>query len=178
MRGKLYVVPSRSHVTCAASLAHHGLLGPVERLRLFVVDLTSVPVKQLTSLVSCVTDDLFIRSVSGCDLTRVLEAVRCRNLFIDSQALGSEETQALMWAMESSVEKLGLGQDGDMTLDISVLVQYSGHGKCRWIKCYYETAANYREKLRLWAESKHWKVSVDHASCIKINGINSTTDQY
>ena len=105
---------------------------------------SSVPVQQLTSLVSCVTSDLFIRGVSGCDLTRVLESVRCRHLFIDSQTLGSEETQALMWAMESSVEKLCLGQDGDMILDISVLVQYSGHGKCRWIKCYYGAAAIYR----------------------------------
>ena len=42
----------------------------------------------LTSLVSCVTGDLFIRSVSGCDLIRDVESL------IDSQSLGSEEIQA------------------------------------------------------------------------------------
>ena len=42
-------------ITCAASLAHHGLLGSVEEMSLCDVDLTSVPAEHLASLFSSVT---------------------------------------------------------------------------------------------------------------------------
>ena len=45
-------------ITCAASLAHHRLLGCVKDLWLFNIDLTSVSAEHLTSLVSIVTQGL------------------------------------------------------------------------------------------------------------------------
>ena len=42
-------------ITCAASLAHHGFLGSVDEMRLWDVDLTTVPAEHLASLVSSVT---------------------------------------------------------------------------------------------------------------------------
>ena len=40
---------------CGASLAHHGLLSSVRKMKLRHVDLSSVPAQHLASLVSCVT---------------------------------------------------------------------------------------------------------------------------
>ena len=102
-------------IICAASLAHHGLLGSVDWIRLGNVDLrdvdpTSVPAEHLTSLVSCVTGWVSIMKVSGCDLVTILDNVKSRVLNIPNQSLGSEETQALVQAMESGVEEVGLNE--------------------------------------------------------------------
>ena len=78
---------------------------------------------------------------------------------IYSQSLWSEETQALVRAMESCLEQVWL-YDG-VTLDISDLMEYSGQGKCRKIDCYHDTKERYREKLRTWAASKNWEVTRD-----------------
>ena len=126
----LDVYPCRlSEITCAASLAHHRLLGSVNVMRLHDVDLTSVPAEHLASLASCVTMRVAIRNVSGCGLVTILDSVNCAQLVITDQSLGCEETQALLWAMESGVKKVVLG----------------GH--------------RYREQLRTWATSRNWKVT-------------------
>ena len=91
-------------ITCAASLAHHGLLSSVEEMRLCDVDLTSVPAEHLASLASCVTRCVYIWNISGCGLVTILDNVKSKVLWIISQSLGSEETQALVRAMESGVE--------------------------------------------------------------------------
>ena len=57
-----------SVITCAASLAHHGLLGSVQEMRLFHVDLTSVPAEHLASLASSVSGRFNIENISVCDL--------------------------------------------------------------------------------------------------------------
>ena len=50
-------------IMCGASLAQHGLLDSVKDLRLYNIDLSSVPAQHLTSLASCVTSKLFIMNV-------------------------------------------------------------------------------------------------------------------
>ena len=107
---------------CAASLAHHGLLGSVRDLDLILVDLSPVPAQHLASLASCVTRRLNIEKVSGCDLVSLLSSLKCGNLTIYDQSLGREETQALVQAMESRVEKVELGNE--VTLDIDTLIEY------------------------------------------------------
>ena len=47
-----------SELMCAATLAHHGLLGSVKMMALFDVDLSPVPAQHLASLASCVTGKL------------------------------------------------------------------------------------------------------------------------
>ena len=117
------------------------------------VDLTSVPAEHLASLVSSVTEWLGIRNVSGCDLVNILESVKSIRLAIFRQSLGSEETQALVWAMESRVGWVGL--DREVTLDIRDLMEYNGQGKCRVVECYSDTADRYRVQLRTWAKSRN-----------------------
>ena len=95
-------------ITCAASLAHHGLLGSVEEIWLCDVDLTSITPEHLASLISSVTGFVIIENVSGCDLVTILDNVKSKVLYIYSQSLGSEETQALLRAKESRVEEVQL----------------------------------------------------------------------
>ena len=138
--------------TCAASLAHHGLLGSVEDMRLPNVDLTSVPAEHLASLVSSVRWRVSIGNIIGCDLVTILDSVKSKVLWISSQSLSSEETQALVRAMESHVEEVEL--DGDVTLDIKVLMEYNGQGKCRKLICNYIAATRYRDQLNTWARGR------------------------
>ena len=142
--------------TCAASLAHHGLLGSVSYMSLGDVDLTSVTAEHLASLVS-VTGRVYIGNVSGSALVTILDSVKGEVFWICRQSLDSEETQALVRAMESRVEIVLL--NAGVTLDIRDLMEYSGQGKCREVECFRDTADRYKEQLRTWATSRNWEVT-------------------
>ena len=146
-------------ITCAASLAHHRLLGSVHEMWLGIVDLTSVPAEHLASLASSVTGIVDIKNVRGCDLVTILDSVKSRVLSIRNQSLGREETQALVRAMESRVEEVKLIEE--VTLNIRVLMEYSGQGKCWKLVCGNNSANRYREQLRTWATSRNWRVNCD-----------------
>ena len=147
--------PELQKVTCAASLAHHGFIKSIQSLLLSRLDLSSIPVDHLASLVSCVTWRVEIRSdVTGCDLLRFIDSLRCEWLYIGVN-LGSEETQALVKAMESHVVNLRIrAVPGRMTLDIKALTEYSGQGKCSLIQWY--VSKHKEEDMRTWAQSKNW----------------------
>ena len=146
-------------ITCSASLAHQGLLGSVKCIGLRNVDLTSVTAEHLATLVSSVWERVIIWNVSGCDLVTILESVKSEMLVIQDQSLGREETQALVRAMESSVESVWL--DREVTLEIRDLMEYSGQRKCWFAGCYSDTTDRYREQLRTWATSRNWTVNRD-----------------
>ena len=119
-------------------------------------DLSSVPARHLSSLTSCVTRRLCFRNVNGCDLVRILTSLKCRCLEIQKQSLGRQETRALVQAMESDVTmvKLGNGMDGEMTLDIGVLTEFSWQNeRLRLLALYYKTATRYREEVRDWVRA-------------------------
>ena len=156
-------------IPCAASLAQHGLLGSVENMRLSNVDLTPVPAEHLATLVSSVTSCVDITNVSGCDLVTILDSVKSNELEISNRRLGTEETQALVRAMETGVELVRL-EEG-VTLDIGGLMEYSGQGKCQEVECHYDTAATYRDKLRRWATSRNWAVTSEAEYIIIIERI-------
>ena len=153
-------IPRLPEIIYAASLAHHGLLGSVLMMELRDVDLSSVPAEHLASLASIVTSWVNIREVSGCGLVTILESVKRIWLNIYSQSLGSEETQALVQAMESHVELVKLYRG--VTLDIRVLMEYSGQERCKKVMCESDTARKYREQLRTWTLSRNWEVTDDH----------------
>ena len=125
--------PRLREITTAASLAHHGILDSVDDMVLENVDLTSVPVKHLASLASCVTQCVEIINISNVII--ILDSVNCETLSISRQSLSSEETLALVQAMESRVERVNLGVwqndlPSQLCLDIRALNQYSGQGRC------------------------------------------------
>ena len=154
------VNPTLPEVTCAASLAHKGMLGTVKHLRLDDINLVSVPAQHLASLVSSVTWTLDVAEVRG-DLVTILDNVRSEELYIVKQSLWTEDTEALVRAMETRVEAVELG---DLTLEMETLTKYSGHGKCNKVMSDGESdlydflGAKYREELRSWATSKGWYV--------------------
>ena len=80
---------------------------------------------------------------------------------ISRQTLSSEETQALVRAMESRVETVTLGDWGDVSLDIRALTQYSGQGKCWRVSCSDDTAVRYREEVNTWARRMNWTEDLD-----------------
>ena len=72
--------------------------------------------------------------------------------------MGSEETKALVRAMESHLVNVRIRESGRMTLDINALTQYSGQGKCSKIHCYgYVYNKVFKEELETWAQRKNWK---------------------
>ena len=144
-------------ITWASSLVHHGMIGSLKNMMLYNVDLTSIPPEHLASLTSCVTAGVYIFNVSGCDLVTIMDSVKSKELYIQRQFLGSEETQALVRAMESGVESVEL--DEEVTLDIRSLMEYSGQGKCRRVWCHYRSKDIYRDQLRTWAMSRNWTVN-------------------
>ena len=161
---------------CAASLAHHGLLGSVVELKLWDVDLSPVPAQHLASLFSCVFDSgLRINNVSGCDLVSLLSSLKCHGLYITRQSLGREETRALVRAMETGVTAVSLGGWEEVILDMETLAEYSGQGVCSWVTLYDDTAARYRGELVTWARSRNWGVHADKDwQCVVKH--SSTTD--
>ena len=122
------------------------------------MDLTSVPAEHLASLISCVTDQLDIINVIS--LMSILNNVKSKvkAISISNQSMSSEETRAMVRAMESNVEIVILG-DGEVTLDIGILTQYSGQGKCGVVECFDDTADRYRENVRSWARRINWSVT-------------------
>ena len=144
--------------TCAASLAYHGLLGSVNKISLHNVNLTSIPEEHLTSIISSVKAEVDICKVRDCNLVNLLDSIKSRVMRIRSQSLGSEETRALVRAMESRVEFVEL--DKGVTIDIRILREYSGTGKCDAVCCYDNTARRYRKKLATWATSKNWEARI------------------
>ena len=155
-------------INCAAGLAYHRLLGSEQVMVLRNVDLTSVPTEHLASLASSVTGIVSINNLCGCNLVTILDSVKSQVLLIRSQSLVSEETRALVRAMETGVKIVRLYRE--VTLDIRDLMGYSGHGKCREVVCYRarDTADRYREKLRTWATSKNWEMICDGGDCFVV----------
>ena len=72
------ILSNLPEITCASSLAHHGLLDSVLSMWLRDFDLTSVPDEHLASLVSRVSGQVVIKNVSGCDLITILGSVKSK----------------------------------------------------------------------------------------------------
>jgi len=170
--GELFL--GKSELTCAACLACHGLLGSLRYLYLCNVDLSSVPALHLASLASGVTGIVEIQNVTGCDLVSILTSLKCKVLVIYSQSLGSEESQALVQAMETGVKFVRLCGE-EVTLDIEALAEYSGQGVCKrvvlrcpllaeprlsnvvqWRPMYHKLSRAVEEMS--WARSRNWRV--------------------
>ena len=166
-------------IVTAACLAYHGMLGSVERMFLVNVDLSSVPTKHLAALTSSLRPEssVVIENVSNTDLSPILDSVRCSWLEMGNQNLSTEETRALVRAMESGVEWICLGWQGDVMMDMAALTRYSGLGSCekililretdryseearRWISI--ENGDKYSEETRRWAQMMNWTCDINH----------------
>ena len=160
--------PDIMKVKCAASLAHHGLLDSVAELKLWDVDPSLVPAHHLASLVSCVTS--FLSIDTGCDLVNIfssvskIETMSIITGYSTGIGLGREETQALVLAMESSVEGVTLYGE----LDTEALAEYSGQGACRKVEFDDDIKTSYKEELRTLVRNRNWRVGEDRDWCFSI----------
>lgn len=144
---------SLSKIVTAASLAYHGMLGSVKWMFLEDVD--------LASLVLCATKCVDIRNVSN--IINILDNIRCKYLEITRQTLSSEETYALVRAMESRVEVVTMGFGGGVSLDCKTLTQFSEQGKCREFVCWVENADRSWKEVSSWAQRRiEWYVFEDN----------------
>ena len=154
------LAPRLECITCVAALTHHHhILCKIDSIVLIDVDLSTVPTSHLMSLVSSVTETLLVEDVTGCDLVTLFDLVQCVRIIIKRQILKSEETQALVRAMESRVEKVRLD---DVELDMETLTEYSGQGS--YMVLDYETdeiATDVKNvgKLKTWATENTWMLN-------------------
>ena len=148
---------------------------------MYNVDLSPVPNNHMASLASSVTWAVLIKNVGSCDLIRILNNLECNRLCINRQSLSTEETGALVQAMESRVEEVSLSGWEEVSLDISVLTQYNGEGRCREVVCYDAAADRYWDELSTWSSKINWRwetngiVGVDLDSYVHIH--KSCTDE-
>ena len=160
-------------ILCASSLAHHGLLGSLEYLGLWQVDLASVPPHRLASLASCVTNCIdILPSASNIDLVSFLDSINCEELKLtrDYRLEKREEVQALMRAMETRLVFVYLRPEDMMT----VLTQYSGRGRCSKLVCDlpdYQASLCCKlvNEVKSWARRINWRVSL-RGSTLKMIG--------
>ena len=177
VREQLDWLGSASMTSCAASLAYHGLLGQPEEMliaELWSHDLTSIPTEHLAALASWMPSlcDVSLNNVSGIDMESFLHSLKCQDFGIYKQTLGREETEALVQAMESRVERVHLLEP--VTLEMETLVTYSGLG--RWwgvtVGCCDDDTelwrVNIKEPLKNWALSRDWTVTTDYNSLLTI----------
>ena len=140
---------SRCAVTRAADLAHQGLLGSVEKMKLYGYNLSSVPAKHLIALTSSLTQRIGIWKVSGCDLVAIMDSLKCEEIEISDHVLSSEETRALIRALDSRVKVLAKFEN--VTLDHTVLNEASGIGKEKVKRSeHYWRVKNYNEHCSFW----------------------------
>ena len=154
-----------THIADAASLAHHGFLDSVRVLSLKKVDLSSIPINHLASLVACVKDKVRIDCPRPrYDFSPILDNVKCEHLSITMLLLG-KEYEALVRAMKTRVRKLSIGRKFIPLIPwfIEELKKYDGKGICEkvyFLQMYY-VELHHRLDIELWVMDRKWQVLAD-----------------
>ena len=134
-----------------------GLLTSVESMKLFNIDISSIPEENMSALCSVVTDYVRIYNVTG-DVIPVLNSLQqCRELRIGGMTLDTDATRAMVTAMTHGVERVALGEW--VSLEISVLTQYDGNGKCSKVECQGRSYEKYWDNIRQWANTVGWNAN-------------------
>ena len=153
--------PSLFEVTCAAALSTHGALTQAHRLNIAEVktmnlrelDISTIPAEEVANLTQCIRESVEINNVHG-DLSPVLSNVKCDVLRISKATLSTAETQSLVTAMVSGVEKVELGRG--VAVDMETLALYDGKGECRIVWLWGQII--YREQVNMWTKEMGWKI--------------------
>ena len=106
-------------------------------------------------------DTVKLWRLSG-DISQLLPLISCQKLWIYSTNLSSNATESLVNCLNTNVSQLELW--GDTTVDISVLTQYDGTGKCQCVKCWDDSYNRYRGQVTQWAHHMRWKVEDNGSS--------------
>ena len=154
--------PSLEDITEASILARHGLLGPMEEFFILIlkdVDLSSIPSRNLGSFLACVTWRIEIWNTANIDLIPILNMIKCQHLSFYDQPLRTKETQALVQAMKTRVERVTLFTCYEnIDIDIETLTTYAGSGICDSL----HLTGNFFSitNMRSWAKSVGWRLKI------------------
>jgi len=116
-------------------LISYGVIESVQHLKL---DLREPRGNHLQELIPCVTGTIDISpGVQDYNLTTVLDAVNCKELYLFTKELNHEETEALVRAITSHVEILHMTLHYMFQMDYDTFRKYKGDGKCREVHIFY-----------------------------------------
>ena len=176
----------------AAALAWHGVLGSMENLIIKDKELPSCPDKHLRALISCGTNVVTIEDVNGINLSKILTAIKCRELELfninygcdkSGPGLGIEDFEAVVRVMQSGVKSLRLEfrikPDEPPPLEpLTTLTKYDGQGECEEIELFdysddfddYDEFIQFRrfniriQVIKDWAQRINWKWDVTYVT--------------
>ena len=154
--GKVRLVKSKlfpenhggSEIWDAAALAWHGVFGSMENLTIKDAELPNCPDKHLRALISCGTNVVTIEDVNGINLSKILTAIKCRELELfninygcdkSGPGLGIEDFEAVVRVMQLGVKSLRLEfrikHDEPPPLEpLTTLTKYDGQGECEEVE--------------------------------------------
>ena len=200
--GKVRLVKSKlfpenhggSEIWDAAALAWHGVFGSMENLIIggnvldHWIDLSGCPDKHLCALISCGRNGVTIDHVDGINLSKILTAIKCRELELSNinegsdgdsgPGLGIEDLEAVVRVMQSGVKSLCLsfriGPDEPPPLEpLTTLTKYDGQGDCEEVKligtssdepydeeCQLRRFNNRIQVIKDWTQRINWEWDV------------------
>ena len=127
------------------------------------MELQDINIRGMSQLTLPTFDDKVVLWKLSGDISQLLPLISCQKLWIYSTNLSSNATESLVNCLNTNVSQLELW--GDTTVDISVLTQYNGTGKCDYVQCY---GHRYRGQVTQWAHNMGWKVEDDGSLMITI----------
>ena len=140
-----------------ACFIHHGYITEVEKMWLRNIDLSEVAHASALADVT-VTSNVWIHNVVG-SIAPIISRIKCPVLRITKMRLCTEDAAALVQAMQTSVEEVLLGVEGDSPeLDMDTLLTYDGRGPCGKVLCWGEARERYGDQLATWGENMGWSV--------------------
>jgi len=142
----------------ASSLVQAGLLTSAKGMKLSGMWLDGVNIRgeEISQLTLPTFDgEVVLRSLSG-DISQLLPLISCQKLRIRYTYLRRNDTESLVKCLYTNVSELVLHNGS--TVDISVLCQYDGTGKCENVECYFGSYERYRGQVTQWAHNMGWKV--------------------
>ena len=154
-----YSSPSQAQVSSVATFIFYGYITEVKSMWLRNIDLSEVVHASSLADVT-VADSVQIINVSG-NIAPIISRITCPVLHTSRMRLSTEDTAALVQGMQTNVEKVQLGLDGPVELDMNTLLTYDGQGHCGQVWCYDETRERYGDQLATWGESMGWSVETN-----------------
>ena len=148
--------PSVSDIREGADLVNTGYLIAMKFLRFENLDLSSSDEADIQSLLSVCTDCVRVINVQGCDL--IIKHVNSKVRGMKDQTLSASETADLLISLRDRVERAELKRDVSIDKEtVDNMISELREGRCREIKCWYNTSDQYREHLNRWAHTIGWK---------------------
>ena len=113
-----------------ANLVSYGVIESLQHLKLYLI---LTPGNHLPELIPSVRGKIEINAISeDYRLAKLLDVVKCKELYLFTERLNQEETEALVRVMTSRVEILRLDfSNMEWDMDYNTFSKYKGDGKCR-----------------------------------------------